>query len=454
MLKGNGHIICQQMILLIIVFEEDDNVVEMEVDGNDFQSEQSEGEITEDSGEESTEDRSSSDEDDGRAECYESSQEKMYAKWKGSSGHDGNHKRVRSRRSQSRSRSRSCVRDRTRARSREHSRESRRSLEMKLDCMGNALELMQNIMMKQVMLGDNDGKAENKQAEANTAKSGENLCKSVINSNSDTTIYNNALEQVPEDQAPKESVSNIGYNTLVVDSEISLKIPGKVNGRESSSSEDQVDTSDELIEVDCDKFIADCQAQAEKQSRSKHTSGENQVGTRDTTYPSDRMIQEAEQVWAKVFSNPGKTVDHTLNSRFQANNTNIMVTSAMDEEYLVIGGHVDSNLQQKIIDFEYVDFARLLPKDRITKLDNHRFKLVVRGGSTFFSPVSEHESTNIVNFSKWEQAFRIYSNVLTRAYPGKASELIQYNHIIYMASLSFAWENVYNYDQEFRIYIS
>ena len=141
------------------------------------------------------------------------------------------------------------------------------------------------------------------------------------------------------------------------------------------------------------------------------------------------MVCEAEMAKAAMFNVPGKQ---------PMNVTANFVSSIVDEEYLVIGSHVDSALQQGIIDFEYIDFARLLPKDRVTKMDDHRYELVVKGGNTYFSPIAERENTIISNFSRWEQAFRIYSNVLTRAYPGKASELIQYNHTIYMAALSFA----------------
>ena len=102
---------------------------------------------------------------------------------------------------------------------------------------------------------------------------------------------------------------------------------------------------------------------------------------------------------------------------------------------------------------EYIDFAKLLPKDRITKTDDHRLELVYKGGATFFSPVSDRELTSINGFSKWEQAFRIYSNILTRTYPAKAGELIQYNHVIYTASLIFHSDNVYLYDREFRMHL-
>ena len=70
-------------------------------------------------------------------------------------------------------------------------------------------------------------------------------------------------------------------------------------------------------------------------------------------------------------------------------------------------------------------------------------------------PVSDKLVGNGINsFTKWEQAFRVFSNVYTQAYPGKSSELIQYNHTIYTAAQNFVWENVYAYDKEFRIHIS
>ena len=60
----------------------------------------------------------------------------------------------------------------------------------------------------------------------------------------------------------------------------------------------------------------------------------------------------------------------------------------------------------------------------------------------------------INNFTKWEQAFRVFCNIYTEFFPNKAKELIQYNHIINIASQSFAWDNVYKYDKDFRRHIS
>ena len=57
------------------------------------------------------------------------------------------------------------------------------------------------------------------------------------------------------------------------------------------------------------------------------------------------------------------------------------------------------------------------------------------------------------SYYKWEQVFRVYSNILTSRLPGKSTELIQYNHTIHTASVSYIWENVYAYDREFRQHI-
>ena len=125
----------------------------------------------------------------------------------------------------------------------------------------------------------------------------------------------------------------------------------------------------------------------------------------------------------------------------------------VDENYLIIGGNLDGSIIAKIVRHEYIDFARLLPKDRISAKEDHQMELVSRAGSTFCVPVSDRELGGIINnFLKWEQAFRVFSNVYTRYYPERASELIQYNQLIHTASHTFVWDNVYRYDKEFHIH--
>ena len=120
---------------------------------------------------------------------------------------------------------------------------------------------------------------------------------------------------------------------------------------------------------------------------------------------------------------------------------NFKTTAMMDEDYLVIGAHIDESMQQKIVRGEYIDFGKLLPRDKIiSSEEDNRLELVIRNGKTIWLPVSE--SVTINNFSKWEQAFRIYSNMYTKRYPEKSSELIQYNHIIHTIAGMYVWDNV------------
>ena len=81
-------------------------------------------------------------------------------------------------------------------------------------------------------------------------------------------------------------------------------------------------------------------------------------------------------------------------------------------------------------------------------------EFVIKNGQTFILPVSECEASSISGFLRWEQAFWVYSTVFTEFHPQKAKELIQYNHIIYLASLTYTWENVYAYYRDFRLHIA
>ena len=127
-------------------------------------------------------------------------------------------------------------------------------------------------------------------------------------------------------------------------------------------------------------------------------------------------------------------------------------SALVDENYIVVGANIDSNLHDKIKKGEYVDFSRLIPKERMMQSEEQKMELVCKGGQTFFVP-AEREMVGITNFNRWEQAFRVFSNIYTQEHPDRASELIQYNHIIFTAASSVTWENVYLYDREFRMHL-
>ena len=124
-------------------------------------------------------------------------------------------------------------------------------------------------------------------------------------------------------------------------------------------------------------------------------------------------------------------------------------------DYLIVGAHVDDAYVRRIIYHEYIDLARLLPHDHIANQEDNRMELLNRNGMSYWVPVADREpSGTISNYHKWDLAFRVYSKIYTAQYPHKAGELIQYAHVIYTASMTYMWENIYMYDKDFRLYIS
>ena len=157
-----------------------------------------------------------------------------------------------------------------------------------------------------------------------------------------------------------------------------------------------------------------------------------------------QMVCDAEASKARVVGVAGKDL-----------NLNAFLHSAfVDDEYLVIGSHVDESLCNKIVNHEYVDFAWLLPRDRVSIEEDQQMQLINQDGMTYWAPVADRDLNSVSSFAKWETAFRVFANIYMTQYPNKAAELIQYSHVIHTASLSYVCDNVYLYNKEFRLHLS
>ena len=439
-----------------VQFEEDDQLIQMDVDADDFSSE---GEVEESDSENADQQMEvsmnhsliSTAEMDSEAEATEAESETENEEIP---EHEAGRQRV--------------------GRSKETKK--RVSVEDKLDTLTSTLQVMQDMMIKKGFFEDEKTrKSEKKKGEKpkiidkpNKKKVNEMGTTSATVTSSETTIYEKAVKQVSEE-----------FDEIRVDPEIHFRQKKSKKDRISSSSDEPVDTSDEFMDVDVpfkeDDFIAECAVANEHrghggfpwQSRSRNHE-QNGRRSRSGRSPTSRWLDKGEEmVWqaeaarAKIFAVPGKELNlhqDGMIGRF-INESNLKMQQQQnsvicDENYMMMGTHLDSQTQSKIVNHEYVDFAKLIPKDRIAKEDDHRLEIANRGGSTFFIPVSDRDTTRIHNFSRWEQAFRVFSNVYTKAYPARATELIQYNHLIYTASLSFIWDNVYLYDREFHMHLS
>ena len=252
-------------------------------------------------------------------------------------------------------RSRSHSESRSRSRDRAERRKKRESVEDKIDALSTTILNMQNIMLKKGIFEDDV-------VNPRDSRKGRQ-------SDSGTTIYKNVLSQ--ED--------------VQVDDEIVFHVKDKK--WDSSSSEEPINTSDEIYEVDCDQFIADCVSEVNKQRDERKSSHGHGRRDHERTLPPPppeqrglQMVREAESARGILYPSPGK----------ENGNPAAVAASQIENiynEYMVIGAHVDQVLQEKIVNFEYIYFARLLPKDCITKIEDHRLELVNKGGYTYFAPV-------------------------------------------------------------------
>ena len=187
-------------------------------------------------------------------------------------------------------------------------------------------------------------------------------------------------------------------------------------------------------------FIAEYEAQAKK-ARVEQL----QPTAAQQMDEGEHIIREAEASKARLYATPGKD-----NFWHNVEKNKAQISAMVDENYLVIGAHVDPAVQLKIINNEYVDFARLVPRNKLAQDEDHRMELVTKGGFTYFVPVSDRETTAINKFSRWEQAFRAYATIYCGANPHRSKEIWQYISVINTAATAYSWDNVYNYDITFR----
>ena len=264
--------------------------------------------------------------------------------------------------------------------------------------------------------------------------------------------------------SPRQQNINVNHsashNLMELSQSMETIYHNAVEKRVSSSSEECVDISDETLELIAEtEFEPDYEDEVVIPSTSwapmskrgtKAVTGcqDSQTADRDDNAMSpeekaEKLIIEAEAAKAKIYPAATGKRTHDGNFRFIAE---------IDQDYLVIGGHIDELMRNCIIRGEYIEFGELLPKDRVVSDNEGRMELTMKNGRAYWTPVMD--SVVINGFSRWEQAFRIFANIYTQHFPEKSGELIQYNHIIHSIAGQYIWENVYSYDKEFRMHIA
>ena len=68
-------------------------------------------------------------------------------------------------------------------------------------------------------------------------------------------------------------------------------------------------------------------------------------------------------------------------------------------------------------------------------------QLISRPEGTFVAPVMNKDTT-IMGIRRWEQAFRVYAAVYSKANPHRSAETWQYVYVINSAAAYYIWDNV------------
>ena len=200
-------------------------------------------------------------------------------------------------------------------------------------------------------------------------------------------------------------------------------------------------------------------------SRKEHPRVNNRIGCNGCRQ-SRAVVSAISEEQRKIQEARGVAEQHILDAeKFRASinapqgmcnlpsNINIAQLLDNDDDFFHVTCHVEQSLKDKIEKGEYVDLERLMPKNKpgISQLggDGSRMEWVTKDGMTFLAPVQEKEF-KITGIRRWEQAFRVYAAIYTKANPHRASEIWQYVYTINTAASSYHWENVAFYDNTFR----
>ena len=90
----------------------------------------------------------------------------------------------------------------------------------------------------------------------------------------------------------------------------------------------------------------------------------------DAERRADHLIREAELSKARMVDIPGKNGETSFErgNKIATNiNGELMHSVIVDQNFLMVAAHIDESLKRKIINGEYVDFVKLLPRDRVIR---------------------------------------------------------------------------------------
>ena len=160
---------------------------------------------------------------------------------------------------------------------------------------------------------------------------------------------------------------------------------------------------------------------------------------------SDQLLIEVEKFKAAVAKPTGRDRSYD----FDLTELKNWLIQNDDDNFFHLTCHIEPILKERIEQGQFVDLEKLLPKNRYqTMTEEQKMQLVTKNGATYWVPVTSDQK--IGGVQRWEQAFRIYAAIYSKANPQRSAEIWQYIHVKNSAAASYAWENVAYYDFTFR----
>ena len=215
------------------------------------------------------------------------------------------------------------------------------------------------------------------------------------------------------------------------------------------------------------QFVEGIRIEQEHQERS--TEKQQAHGSKDRNDEHDReerpgakAVAEKTILQAEKFKAAGIPPDKgkgNIIPDFQELLTELMGLIDNDDDFFHITSHVDRNLRAKIEKGEFVELDKLLPKPknirRSSATGRRLVEVIYDNDGSFVVPNysgmdKESGASRITNVRKWDQAFRVYGAIYSKAHPERSAEIWQYVYCINNAASTYVWDNVADYDEMFR----
>ena len=281
-----------------------------------------------------------------------------------------------------------------------------------------------------------------------------------IKSPSDTTIYVPALNRARE-LAMRNRERNDIPGLTQQDVEIALQSTKDVNKNANVPQQDEnaeviTRISDFVGQIRLKQREAESTRSPDDNNRGHLKSSVKAPGYDEAHKRMENALIESEKFRAEVETPPGTNFINTspplLNVEVEPRC--VIGNGLTDDDFFHLTCHIDTSLKRKIENGEYVDLDKLIQKEsnifnpRSNMTNETKLEWVQSEGSTYLVPAKNTSKINC--FRCWEQAFRIYVTIYCTKNPERAREVWQYVSVINTASMSYNWDNVYNYDIVFR----